>query len=74
MRDLRVEVVGRILAGDEIGRFVEVVDDSTNTGGWLIFTYGRADRSGEVFDAWVESIIEVDRYFDEDAWEIEWQP
>ena len=74
MRDLRVGVVGRILVGDEVGRFVEIVDDHANTGGWLIFTYGNADRSGEVFDAWVVSIIDVDRYFDEAAWEIDWQP
>ena len=34
----RVGVVGRIVAGEEAGRFLKVVDDSENTGGFLILT------------------------------------
>jgi len=71
-RDLRTGVVGQIRAGREAGRFVELVDDSENTGGWLIFTYGRHDRSGEAFDTWAASIVDVDLYFDDCGWVVEW--
>jgi hypothetical protein len=72
VRDLRLRTVGRIVAGIDEGRFVEILDDWESSGGFLIMTYGQPDRSGEGFDAWVESIIDVDLYFDEAGWEIEW--
>ena len=72
MRDLRVAVLGRIVAGQEAGRVLEVVDDSENSGGYLVVTYADVDRSPEVFDTWVESIIDVDVLFDENGWEVEW--
>ena len=72
MRDLRVGTLGRITAGEETGRVVEVVDDAANTGGFLIFTYADFDRSPEVFDSWAKSIVEVEQYFDSSGWEIEW--
>jgi hypothetical protein len=61
-----------VTAGSEIGRFVEVIDDTCQTGGYLIFTYADVDRSPEVFDAWVPSIVDVDLYFDDSGWEVEW--
>jgi hypothetical protein len=72
MRDLRLGTLGRIKAGQELGRIVEVIDDSENSGGFLIFTYADMDRAPEVFDSWVESIIDVDVYFDASGWEVEW--
>jgi hypothetical protein len=72
MRDLRIGSLGRITAGRELGRVVEVIDDIDNTGGFLIFTYADMNRSPEVFDSWVETIIEVDIYFDESGWEVDW--
>jgi hypothetical protein len=72
MRDLRVATLGRISAGDEAGRVVEVIDDGANTGGFLIFTYADLDRSPEVFDAWVQSVVDVELYFDDRGWQIEW--
>lgn len=58
--ELPVGVLGEIIAGIDAGRFVEVVDDAENTGGFLIVTYADSDRSPEVFDSWVESIVEVE--------------
>ena len=72
MRELRLGELGMITAGRETGRVVEVVDDTSNTGGYLIFTYADTARSPEVFDAWVPSIVDVDLYFDESGWEVEW--
>ncbi len=72
MRDLKVGVVGRIDAGEDVGRFVEVIDDTDSSGGFLILTYDCVDRSGDAYDSWVESIVDVDLYFTECGWEVEW--
>ncbi|WP_051640412.1 hypothetical protein [Cellulomonas sp. URHE0023] len=72
MRDLRVGVLGRIAAGDDAGRFVEVTDDTSSSGGFLILTFDNVDRSGNAYDSWVESIVDVDLYFAESGWEVEW--
>jgi hypothetical protein len=72
MADVRIGVLGRILEGDQKGRIVEVIDDAANTGGWLIFTYADTNRSPEVFDNWVPTRADVDRFFDESGWQIEW--
>lgn len=73
MRDLRTGAVGRIIRGDtEVGRLVEVVDDSENTGGYLIVTRSDEKSRPETFDSWVESIVDVETYFDEVHWVIDW--
>jgi hypothetical protein len=69
---VRLDTLGRILAGQEAGRVVEVVDDAVNTGGFLILTYSDVDRSPEVYDSRVESIVDVELYFGEKGWDIEW--
>jgi hypothetical protein len=72
MGQVRVGVLGRIASGENVGRFVEVVDDSSESGGFLILTYEHADRSGDGSDSWVETIVDVDLYFEESDWDIEW--
>lgn len=72
MRDLRLGTVGRIASGIDAGRFVEVLDDFESSGGFLILTYDNADRSGDAYDSWVESIIDVDLYFEEAGWDVLW--
>jgi len=72
MRDLRVGTLGKITAGVGAGRVVEVVDDARNTGGFLVFTYADFDRSPEVFDSWLPSIVDVELFFDDNGWEIDW--
>ena len=72
MRDLRVGALGRIVAGDDAGRFVEVMDDTSSSGGFLILTFDNVDRSGNAYDSWVESIVDVELYFAESGWEVEW--
>lgn len=72
MRELRVGVLGHIVAGDDSGRFVEVMDDTSTSGGFLILTFDNGDRSGNAYDSWVESIIDVELYFEECGWGVEW--
>jgi hypothetical protein len=62
---------GRIVAGDDLGRFVKVVDDSENTGGFLVLTADDVEfRSGH--DNWVEDEAALKRYFQEAGWLVEW--
>ena len=72
MRDLRIGSLGLIVSGREEGRWVEVVDDHNESGGYLILTFADAHRSPDAFDAWVESILDVELYFDECGWDIRW--
>ncbi len=72
MRDIPFGILGLIKAGDGVGRYVEVLNDAENTGGFLICTYADADRSPEAFDDWVETRADVDVFFNECSWDIEW--
>lgn len=70
---IRIGEIGRILAGEESGHYVKVLDDSKNTGGYLILTAPAADmRQG--YDNWVESKDALALYFEESGWVIEWLP
>ena len=72
--DIPLKVVGLIRDGDEAGRYVEVIDDSARTGGYLIFTYADRSRSPGVFDAWVKTFQNVEQYFAESGWLVDWGP
>jgi hypothetical protein len=63
--------VGKIIAGDEVGRYVKIIDDSENTGGFLILTSDDPEfRAG--YDNWVENEAALQSYFREARWLIEW--
>lgn len=64
--------IGRIVSGEESGRFVKVIDDSKSTGGFYILTSDTPDMN-PCFDAWVCNWAEVLQYFLESNWLIEWQ-
>jgi hypothetical protein len=69
--DIRIGEIGRIKRGDELGKYVKILDDSQSTGGYLILTSSNADFiSG--FDNWVENFDILKKYFEESGWEVEW--
>jgi hypothetical protein len=68
---MRVGVVGKIVSGDERGAYVKIVDDSEDTGGYLILTSMYPDfRDGN--DNWVENRDVLVRFLKESKWIIEW--
>jgi hypothetical protein len=69
---IRLGVLGRIVAGSEIGRVVEVIDDTENSGGYAVFSYADMNRSPEVFDDWFPSISDVQHHFMYHGYEIDW--
>lgn len=68
---IRIGEIGRILAGEESGHYVKVLDDTENSGGYLILTAPAADML-QGYDNWVESKDILARYFEESGWVIEW--
>ncbi len=70
--EIKFGEVGKIVAGQELGRYVKVVDDAASTGGFLIFTAAAPDMQGG-FDSWVESREMLQRFFEETGWVVVWQ-
>lgn len=71
---LKFNTVGKILSGDSAGGFVKVVDDSANSGGFLVIISTSATFDKEVFDDWVEDSGSLCAYFEESNWIVDWQP
>ncbi|MBW8831099.1 MAG: hypothetical protein JF606_17080 [Burkholderiales bacterium] len=69
--DIELGKVGKIVAGQELGRYVKVVDDAASTGGFLILTAMAPDMQ-DGFDSWVESREMLQRFFEEAGWIVEW--
>ncbi len=72
MVDILIGVIGKIISGEEYGRFVKVIDDSENTGGFLILTADDIELSSRGYDNWVEDKERLKCYFLENKWLIEW--
>ena len=45
---------------------------ASSSGGFLTMTYDHPDRSGDAYDSWVESIVDVDLYAEESGWDVGW--
>ncbi len=71
MSEIRVGVIGKILQGEEKGFFVKVIDDSDSTGGYLILT-SEEKSFGSGFDGWVKNREDLEGYFREAGWKIDW--
>ena len=69
--DIRLGEVGKIVGGQELGRYVKVIDDEASTGGFLILTASVPDMH-DGFDSWVESTAMLQRFFEEAGWIVEW--
>ena len=69
--EIKVGEVGKIMAGENSGRYVQVVDDRANSGGFLVLTASGPDMR-EGFDSWVESAEVLERFFVEAGWDVDW--
>jgi hypothetical protein len=69
--EIPIGKVGRIVEGDDVGSYVKILDDSANTGGFLILV--ASDRElVHGSDAWVENADQLAPYFVASKWEIAW--
>lgn len=71
--NLPIGRIGRIVAGRDAGFYVKIVDDKDSTGGFLIWTGGDPQFS-QGHDNWVENLSQLQEFFQEAGWQIEWGP
>ena len=71
--EIPINRTGRIVHGDEVGRFVRVEPDEL--GHFLIITSPNRDvvhGDEGVYDGWVEDEPSLNQYFAEAGWIVEW--
>lgn len=69
--EIKIGQLGKIVSGTEAGRYIHIVDDAENTGGFLILIALDPElRTG--LDDWVENSQVLDQYFKQCDWIIEW--
>lgn len=72
MSDIQIGMVGEIVAGDDIGSFIKIIDDKDNTGGFIILiSDSYSFHNGH--DSWVENAEALQLYFYESKWLIDWR-
>ena len=70
MTSIIIGKIGKILSGDEQGKFIKIIDDR-DTGGFIILT-GEDREFHHSYDNWVEDETALLYYFRESHWLIEW--
>lgn len=71
MCSIKIGVVGYILEGYGAGCYVKVLDDSINSGGYLILR-SPDDTFYTGFDDWLEKYSDLPQYFEENNWKVRW--
>lgn len=73
MSDIRIGVKGQILAGEQAGWYVLVQPGPDSLiGAFFVLTANTVNFDEEVYDGWVKSREDLDGYFAEAGWTIEW--
>lgn len=70
-----INIVGNILNSGKVAHRVRVTDDADDTGGFFICEWW--DDSGgpnehRDFDSWVETRDDLQQFFTESGWQVEW--
>ena len=62
---------GKIIEGESKGMFILVQDDTKRSGGFLILTSKNPDLR-DAHDDWVQNRDQLDQFFRESSWKVEW--
>ncbi|RFS15548.1 hypothetical protein [Emticicia sp. C21] len=70
---IEINKIGKIKQGNYLDWYVEVIDDTSGeTGGFYINIFKNFDGKGEAYDNWLENFNDVEEYFIDANWIIEW--
>lgn len=69
--DIRLGTVGKIIHGEDSGSYIKIIHDELNTGGYLIITSNHLNFD-TTHDNWVENLSNLQNYFIECKWIIDW--
>lgn len=71
-----IGIEGRISNSEHHLHVVLVQDDTSNSGGFLIFESwagSNGPNPSGAFDNWVESIFALEQFFEESGWVVQWK-
>lgn len=69
---VKINIIGKILQGDDKGSFIKILDDSKDTGGYLVLLSEQKTFETS-FDDWLEDMSALKKYFQESKWVIAWE-
>ena len=69
---VKVDSKARIVSGKYKGWFIWVKDDMADSGGYLVIQSLDVEFCGDGFDNWFISIEDVEKYFINNNWKLEW--
>jgi len=71
---IHIDRVGKIIQGDDVGCEIQVTQATDGTGAYyILMSDDFSDSNTDKFDSWVETLNDVEEYFNESNWVIEWQ-
>jgi hypothetical protein len=68
---ISIGIVGKIIKGEECGSYAKIIDDTDDTGGYLILVSKNIDLQ-DGYDSWVQDWGALTCFFQESSWEIDW--
>lgn len=71
MEKIKINTIGKVAEGEDVGAFVKIIDDSKETGGYIILISDNQSFDS-AYDDWVENMPSLEHYFKESRWVIEW--
>ncbi|MET8443306.1 hypothetical protein ACN6LF_002401 [[Kitasatospora] papulosa] len=69
---IKINTIGRIISGEESGRFVKIQELPDDPPSFLILTAADREFHQEGGDAWVENKDSLQQYFTESHWVVNW--
>ena len=71
---IHIDRIGEVVKGDDLGIEIQVTQATDGTGAYyILMSDDFSDPKTDKFDSWVESLEDVEEYFKESNWVIEWK-